>query len=70
MAQSSAYDWKAERKTGVAVIALSLAINLVLWFELRRLIPPLAGMESLRGSHAGRAEMRRCRHFVLLCDRH
>ena len=47
MAHSSAYDWKAERETGVAVIVLSLAINLVLWFELRRLIPPLAGMESL-----------------------
>jgi hypothetical protein len=48
MAQSSAYDWKAERKTGVAVIALSLAINLVLWFALRRVIPPLAGMETSR----------------------
>jgi hypothetical protein len=47
MAQRSAYDWKAERKTGMAVIALSLAINLVLWLALRRLIPPLAGMESL-----------------------
>jgi hypothetical protein len=47
MAQSSAYDWKAERKTGVAVITLSLGVNLVLWFALRRLIPPLAGMESL-----------------------
>jgi hypothetical protein len=47
MAQSSAYDWKSERKTGVAVITLSLGVNLVLWFALRRLIPPLAGMESL-----------------------
>jgi len=47
MAQSSAYDWKAERKTGMTVIGVSLTINLVLWFALRRLIPPLAGMESL-----------------------
>jgi len=47
MAQSSAYDWKAERKTGMTVIGVSLTINLVLWFALRRLIPPLAGMQSL-----------------------
>jgi hypothetical protein len=47
MAETPAYDWKAERKTGMTVIALSLGVNLVLWIALRRMIPSLAGMETL-----------------------
>jgi hypothetical protein len=47
MALRTEYHWRAERKTGIAVIALSVAVNLALWFVLRRLIPPLVGMQAL-----------------------
>jgi len=40
-------DWRTERRKGMAAIALSIATSIVLWFALYRLLPPLAGMESL-----------------------
>lgn len=40
-------DWRAERKRGMAAIAASIVISLVLWFALRHYLPPLAGMDSV-----------------------
>jgi hypothetical protein len=36
-------DWRRERKSGMAAIAIAGAGSLVLWFALYRLLPPLAG---------------------------
>ncbi|HET7606641.1 MAG TPA: MAPEG family protein [Sphingomicrobium sp.] len=38
-------DWKRERKSGSAAIAASMAVSLLLWFALYRLLPPLEGMD-------------------------
>ena len=40
-------DWRSERRTGIVGIAISATISLALWFALYRLLPPLAGMDSL-----------------------
>jgi hypothetical protein len=40
-------DWRTERRSGIAAIAVSIAISLALWFALIRLLPPIAGMESV-----------------------
>lgn len=40
-------DWQAERKSGMGAIAVSMIVSIVLWFALWRLLPPLAGMDSL-----------------------
>jgi hypothetical protein len=40
-------DWRAERKSGMGAIAVSMIVSIILWFALYRLLPPLAGMDSL-----------------------
>lgn len=40
-----AKDWTAERRTGMAVIAVSMAVSVILLFGLYRFLPPLNGME-------------------------
>lgn len=40
-------NWRRERKAGMAAIALSLAISILLWFALTRFLPPLTGMEDV-----------------------
>lgn len=40
-------DWQTERKSGMGAIAVSMIVSIVLWFALWRLLPPLAGMDSL-----------------------
>ncbi|MFL6741779.1 MAG: hypothetical protein ACJ8D6_03430 [Sphingomicrobium sp.] len=44
---ASKVDWRVQRRSGMAAIALSTAMSLVLWFALCRLLPPLSGMDSL-----------------------
>jgi hypothetical protein len=38
-------DWRAERRYGIAAIALSAVVSLVLWFVLTHFLPPLTGMD-------------------------
>ena len=38
-------DWRKERRSGIAAIAVSSAVSIVLWFALMRLLPPLTGMD-------------------------
>lgn len=40
-------NWREQRKSGMAAIAVSMAITLVLWFALMRFLPPLGGMEDI-----------------------
>lgn len=40
-------DWREQRKSGVAAIAIAMAAAAVLWFAIDKLLPPLAGMEDL-----------------------
>ena len=40
-------DWQAKRKSGMGAIAVSMIVSIVLWFALYRLLPPLAGMDSI-----------------------
>jgi hypothetical protein len=40
-------DWRQERKSGMLVIAASIAISGIIWIALWRLLPPLVGMESV-----------------------
>ena len=40
-------DWRSKRRSGIVGIAISATISLALWFALYRLLPPLAGMDSL-----------------------
>ena len=40
-------DWRAERRTGMTAIAVSMVVSLALWVALYRLLPPLTGMDSL-----------------------
>ena len=40
-------DWRKERKSGMAVIALSIAVSLALLYGLYRFLPPLSGMEAI-----------------------
>jgi hypothetical protein len=40
-------DWRAQRRSGMAAIAISAIASLILWFALYRLLPPLGGMESV-----------------------
>jgi hypothetical protein len=44
---ASKADWRAQRRRGMAAIAISMLISLVLWFALYRLLPPLGGVGSL-----------------------
>lgn len=39
--------WRAQRKAGMAAIAVSVVAGLALWFAIARLMPPLAGMDAL-----------------------
>jgi hypothetical protein len=41
---NAAQDWRRDRKKGMAAIAGSIALSLILWFALYRLHPPLTGM--------------------------
>jgi hypothetical protein len=43
----SGHDWRAQRKAGMATITVSALASAALWFGIDRLLPPLAGMESL-----------------------
>lgn len=40
-------NWRQQRKSGIAVIAASIFVSLILWFALTRFLPPLQGMDSL-----------------------
>ena len=40
-------DWRAERKSGMIAIAVSVLISLVSFYCLEHLLPPLTGMDSL-----------------------
>jgi hypothetical protein len=40
-------DWRAERRSGIAVIALSLTVSIAIGFAIYHWLPPLAGMDSL-----------------------
>jgi hypothetical protein len=40
-------DWQTQRKSGMGAIAVSMIVSIILWFALWRLLPPLAGMESV-----------------------
>lgn len=39
-------DWRAERRNGIAVIAASLIVSIVIGLALYHWLPPLAGMDS------------------------
>ena len=43
----SEQDWRAQRKSGMAAIAVSALLGVALWFAVDRLLPPLAGMNDL-----------------------
>jgi hypothetical protein len=47
MSVPEATDWKRQRRAGMRVIALSMAVAIVLWLALYRLLPPLGGMDDL-----------------------
>jgi hypothetical protein len=40
-------DWRNERRSGIAAIAVSMAISVGLWFALARQLPPIVGMDSI-----------------------
>jgi hypothetical protein len=40
-------NWRNERRSGIAAIAVSMAISVGLWFALTRLLPPITGMDSI-----------------------
>lgn len=40
-------NWREERKSGIAAIAVSIALSLLLWIALYRFLPPLTGMDDL-----------------------
>jgi hypothetical protein len=40
-------DWRQERKSGMLVIAASIAISGIIWIALWQRLPPLVGMESV-----------------------
>jgi hypothetical protein len=40
-------DWREARKSGIAAIAVSGIVSVILWFALMRLLPPLSGAEDL-----------------------
>ena len=40
-------NWREQRKSGMAAIAVSALAGVALWFAIDRLLPPLAGMEDL-----------------------
>lgn len=42
-------DWRSQRSSGIAAIAVSTAVAAALWFAIFFLAPPLAGMESVSG---------------------
>jgi hypothetical protein len=44
---ADASDWRRERSRGMAAIAASAIVSIVLWFVLTRFLPPLDGMEEL-----------------------
>ncbi|HEY6662908.1 MAG TPA: hypothetical protein VIZ66_08290 [Sphingomicrobium sp.] len=44
---ASKVDWRVQRRSGMAAIAVSTVISLGLWLALYRLLPPLAGMDSI-----------------------
>lgn len=45
--RETAGDWRRQRKNGMAAIAASMILSLILWFGLYRLLPPLSGMDDL-----------------------
>jgi hypothetical protein len=40
-------DWRKQRKSGIAAIAVSGAVSILLWFALMRFLSPLSGMEDV-----------------------
>lgn len=40
-------DWREQRTSGMAAIALAVAIGVALWFALAHWLPPLAGMDDV-----------------------
>lgn len=40
-------DWRRERKQGIAAIAVSNVLSIVVWIALYRFLPPLSGLEEL-----------------------
>jgi len=45
--QPAGADFRAQRRSGLVSIAVSLAVGVVLWLAIYRLLPPLTGMEDL-----------------------
>ena len=43
----SAPDWRAQRKAGMAAIAVAIVVGAALWFGIVKLMPPLVGMGAL-----------------------
>ena len=37
-------DWRVQRRSGMAAIAIAMVVSLVLWVALYRLLPPLTGV--------------------------
>lgn len=42
-------DWRRQRRTGIVAIAAATAVAAAIWFGVRYLAPPIAGMELLGG---------------------
>jgi hypothetical protein len=40
-------DWRDERKSGMAAIAVSAIVSIIMWFALTRYLPALDGMDDL-----------------------
>ena len=40
-------DWRAQRRSGMAAIAVSALLGVALWFAVDRLLTPLSGMDAL-----------------------
>jgi hypothetical protein len=40
-------EWREQRKTGMAAIAVSALVGVAMWFAVDRLLAPLAGMDEL-----------------------
>jgi len=47
MMAAGTQDWRAERKSGMVAIAISILVSLGLFFGLKHLLPPLGGVDSV-----------------------
>ena len=44
---TQASDWRAQRRRGMVAFAVSVAISIALWDAVIRVLPPLAGMDTV-----------------------